>query len=126
MKKKEAAPKPRKKPAAPKKTRVRKIDASPIVAPLIARNGAPHIEFPREGELVVSPEYAFRIAAPQDGWLVEVSVDEGAWRPCRAAVGYWWYDWAGFAPGEHRILCRQTHSSGVVELSTERRCVVEL
>jgi hypothetical protein len=65
------------------------------------------VDFPRDGERVVSREYAFRVSAEAQGH-VEVSIDDGAWRPCRQAAGHWWCDWSGYGAGAHTVFARVT------------------
>lgn len=69
------------------------------------RTAAPRIDYPRPDERIDLAGYAFRIDAP-GGARVEVSIDGGDWRPCRAASGYWWFDWDGYRAGEHEIRAR--------------------
>ena len=63
------------------------------------------VDFPREGEEVLSGHYAVRVSA-EGAEDVEVSVNDGPWQPCRAAAGFFWYDWAPSEPGTHVILVR--------------------
>ncbi len=64
------------------------------------------IDYPREDELVTSPHYTFRIAAPMNAEKVEVCVDGAPWQLCRYASGHWWYDWSGYFSGDHEIVAR--------------------
>jgi hypothetical protein len=63
------------------------------------------VNFPQEGEHIDGREYTLRIEA-KTASAVEVSIDQNEWQGCRAAGGYWWYDWAGFAAGKHRVVAR--------------------
>ncbi len=64
------------------------------------------VDFPRQNEAVTSERYSIRITAPADCKEVDISIDQGAWRPCRKDGGHWWYDWAGYETGEHEIIAR--------------------
>lgn len=81
------------------------------------------LDYPREGETVSPGAYAIRVAAACDH-KVEVSIDGGPWAECRQSVGYFWYDWAPSAPGEHRIVARAKNGSPRFKTSPERLCVV--
>ena len=85
----------------------------------------PRIDFPREGEIIRSGTYTIRLGAPQEDWLVEISINGGVWLPCRAAAGYWWYDWSGIEPGAHEIEGRLTDEDGITELCAPRRFLAE-
>lgn len=75
---------------------------------------AVRVEYPRQGEVVAQPSYTLRISvAPGQADAVEVSIDQGAWLPCREGLGLWWYDWSGYAQGEHELTAR-THTVGGV------------
>ncbi len=63
-------------------------------------------DYPQRRDVILSKEYTFRLGAQAQLKGVEISVDEGPWEPCRQAVGYWWYDWAGYAPGDHQAVAR--------------------
>ena len=63
------------------------------------------VDFPQERAWVISPEFTFRISAPAKS-RVEVSIDDGEWRPCRQDGAYWWYDWAGYMSGKHQAVAR--------------------
>jgi len=82
------------------------------------------IDFPQQGERIVSPDYTFRIGAKTAG-AVEISIDGGEWRPCREAEGYWWYDWSGYEPGKHKAVARVHPENGREIPSETRRFVVE-
>lgn len=76
------------------------------------------IEYPRHEETIESNHYTFRVAAMPGAKAVEVSVNESAWMPCRKSGEYWWYDWSGYASGEHGLAAR-------VELADGRQLVTE-
>ncbi len=69
------------------------------------------IDFPFEGELIISPHYSIRATA-KDARAVEVSIDAGPWKQARSADGHWYYDWTGYAPGAHVVCVRVTHHDG--------------
>ena len=84
----------------------------------------PVIDYPRHNEVVVSPTYALRIAAPAAVAALDVSIDQGPWRACRKDVGYWWYDWSGYADGEHEIIARTRGQNGRWRMSAPRELSV--
>ena len=83
------------------------------------------VDYPQRGERVVSREYAFRVSAEEKG-SVEVSIDEGAWLPCRQAAGFWWRDWSGYGAGPHSVIARISLHKGRRSLSDQRDFIVEL
>ena len=64
------------------------------------------VDFPHQGEKITSPQYTVRLNAPDDVSRMDISIDQGDWKPCRKAAGYWWYDWSGYESGEHAIIAR--------------------
>jgi hypothetical protein len=86
--------------------------------------GRPEIEYPHEEETVVSPTYTVRVAAPASVEALDVSIDQGSWRACRKDVGYWWYDWSGYADGEHDVIARIRGRNGRWRMSAPRRLLV--
>lgn len=70
------------------------------------------VDFPRQNEVVRSPEYALRVSAPESVKSVDVCIDQGEWQPCRQAAGHWWYDWSGYAEGEHEVITRSESAEG--------------
>jgi len=64
------------------------------------------VDFPKQNEIINSPQYTLRLCAPEGVKSVEVALDDGEWQPCRQAVGYWWFDWSGFGDGEHEVIAR--------------------
>lgn len=83
------------------------------------------IDYPGDDEIVGSRHYAIRVGPAEPMVEVEVSIDRGPWNPCRHACGYWWFDWAGYGPGEHQIAARGTARDGRSANSTFRRFRVE-
>lgn len=69
------------------------------------------IDYPCEGDRVLSGHYAVRISAP-DCDTVEIAVDEGEWMPCRRDVGYYWFDWTPAKGGRHTIRVRGSKNGG--------------
>lgn len=82
------------------------------------------IEYPREREALTHPTYTFRIAAVPGATDVEVSIDNGDWRPCREALGLWWYDWSDYAKGKHALVARSRIADGISALSHVRHFTV--
>jgi hypothetical protein len=78
------------------------------------------VEYPRHHETIASNNYSFRIAAMPGAKKVEVSINESAWKACRASGDSWWYDWSGYAPGEYEIAARVQLGNGHYH-ATERR-----
>ena len=84
------------------------------------------VDYPQEKECVISPDYTFRIAAAAAS-RVEISIDDGEWRPCRPADRYWWYDWSGYMSGKHQAVARiQPQNDGQKSTSQTCRFRVEL
>ena len=78
------------------------------------------VDYPQEKELVISPDYTFRVAAKAAS-RVEISIDDSEWQPCRQADGYWWYDWSGYMSGKHQAVARiQPQNDG--QKATSRAC----
>jgi hypothetical protein len=87
---------------------------------------AVRVEYPRLGEVIVPPSYTLRISTasrPTDA--VEVSIDHGAWLPCREGLGLWWYDWSGFSEGEHELTARVRTADGICAASAPCRFSVK-
>ena len=85
---------------------------------------AVRVEYPQEGEALARPGYTFRIGALPEAYAVEVSIDQGEWKPCRESLGLWWYDWADYADGEHTLVARSLIGGGVWSTSTVRHFTV--
>ena len=84
----------------------------------------PDIEYPRQEETLVSRTYTMRVAAPAAVEALDVSIDQGAWRPCRKDVGFWWYDWSGYPDGEHEVIARIRGRAGRWRMSAPRQFFV--
>lgn len=85
---------------------------------------AVRVEYPQEGEVLASPCYTFRIGTSPQANNVEVSIDQGDWKPCRESLGLWWHDWADYSKGEHVLSARSLIGESVWSLSTPRRFTV--
>ncbi|MDE2313845.1 MAG: hypothetical protein KGL04_06700 [Elusimicrobia bacterium] len=70
------------------------------------------LDYPQEGEIITSSCYTFRIAPRVAAIGVDISIDQGPWAPCRESVGYWWYDWSGYAAGQHQASVRVRTADG--------------
>ena len=90
----------------------------PPAAPPVA------VDYPRTGDRIVSPQYTFRVSAPEDG-RVEISIDDDAWLPCRRAAGFWWHDWFGFREGAHSVFARVRLGNGRGIISDRREFTVD-
>lgn len=84
----------------------------------------PEIEYPQQSEMIVSPQYTFRIGAPAGAESVDVSIDQGPWLACRSVAGFWWYDWSGYEAGEHEIISRTRGRGGRWLVSTPHEFMV--
>jgi hypothetical protein len=83
------------------------------------------VDFPESSGRVVSRDYTIRISTEAQGG-VEVSIDDGAWRPCRQAAGFWWHDWSGYGAGSHSVFARVRHPNRRGIISERREFIVEL
>jgi hypothetical protein len=83
------------------------------------------IEYPHESEKVAARKLTFRILAYETE-RVEIRIDQGRWRPCRFAGGFWWYDWSGFKTGAHEAMVRIHPRFGIISVSGTRRFLVDL
>lgn len=84
------------------------------------------IDYPRQNEVIASSDYTIRVFAPKGAQRVGISIDQGPWKSCRPAVGYWWYDWSGYDSGEHIVVARGQNRDGSPIGSTPRRFTVAL
>ncbi|MBI4425362.1 MAG: hypothetical protein HY554_16655 [Elusimicrobia bacterium] len=83
------------------------------------------IDYPHTGESVAPGAYTFRITAPEDAREVRLSIDDGAWEPCRRENGHWWFDWASREEGDHVAISRVIEADGSVLVSPPRLFRVE-
>jgi hypothetical protein len=60
----------------------------------------------------VAEPRSFRINAPSRAEMVEVSINEGPWLPCRRVDGFWLSDWSGFELGKYRVRARMRTTQG--------------
>jgi hypothetical protein len=100
----------------------REIIGKATVPPKAVQSGpAVRVEYPREGDVLTHPTYSFQVAALPGAKQVEVSIDNGEWRPCRESLGLWWHDWSGYADGYHVLSARTRISSDMSSVSAPRR-----
>lgn len=92
------------------------------IPPQATQSGpAVRVLYPKEGEVITSPTYTFHIGAIPEANNVEVSIDQGDWKPCRQALGLWWYDWADYEPGYHVLLARTRIGNDMTATSAQRQ-----
>ena len=84
------------------------------------------VEYPRQNEKITSSSYTVRVFAPQGAKRVGISIDQGPWKSCREAVGYWWYDWAGYENGEHQIIVSMETAGGIRVIAEPHEFFVDL
>jgi len=73
------------------------------------------MDHPQQGEIITAPQYTFRIGTLGNIELVDISINQGPWQPCRNAAGYWWYDWEGYKTGRYQAEAKaQTRDGQVV------------
>jgi hypothetical protein len=89
-------------------------------AALAAEPEAVSIVLPKDGEAVPPFGCTFLVSA-RGAARVELSIDGGAWRPCRKAAGFWFLDWSAFGSGRHCVMARSVGSEGELGRSTLRR-----
>ncbi|MFH1619409.1 MAG: hypothetical protein ABIG11_05840 [bacterium] len=89
------------------------------------RKGCVVLDHPQHDEKITSPHYTFRIGATGDMQRVEISLNDGPWQACRHSVGYWWYDWSGYAGGRHQAEVRAWTKNGRVLTSEPRNFQVD-
>ncbi|MBI4386558.1 MAG: hypothetical protein HY551_04190 [Elusimicrobia bacterium] len=79
------------------------------------------VDYPREGENITGSHYAFRISVGLPVTEVEISLNRGDWKPCRPALGFWWYDWTGFGAGDYELQVRACDAQGASKIPVARR-----
>ena len=79
------------------------------------------IDYPQEGEQVHEGEYSIRISAKPEA-EVEISINNGEWQPCRASVGYWWFDWQPVETTRCELVTRARIGKGRWKKSEARSC----
>lgn len=92
-----------------------------VKTPTVRSGPAVRVEYPQEGELLGRPYYTFRIGTIPEANNVEVSIDQGDWKPCRESLGLWWYDWTDYAEGEHILIARTRIGHDISAISAPRR-----
>ncbi len=83
-----------------------------LAAPARDAGGRVTLDYPVNAEKITAPGYTLRAGTVGDAERVEISIDQGDWRSCRHSVGYWWYDWGGYAEGRHRAEVRACLKNG--------------
>ena len=86
-----------------------------------SRQSKVSVEFPVEAEEIGSPTYTFRVQALPDTTKVEISINGKPWEKCREALGNWWFDWKGYAPGKYEIVARAINANEEKAISDRRR-----
>jgi len=81
------------------------------------------IDYPVERDMVKLGHYGIRIASDH-GAHVQVSINNGDWFSCRAANGYFWFDWLPNKGGTYSIVARAQFGHGSWKVSDVRSCVV--
>ena len=79
------------------------------------------VDFPREGELIWTGHYAIRLSGTP-GAEVEVSINNGDWKPCRPAVGFYWYDWWVDGNSTNEVAARARVGNGKWQKSKTVSC----
>lgn len=69
------------------------------------------IDYPQEGERLLPGHYSIRVGAP-GATQAELCVDFKEWRPCREAVGYFWFDWNPEPAGARALEARARRGKG--------------
>ncbi len=106
----------RKKKAAAKTSKVSKALKTQKETVLLT------IDYPVKGEVVTSPDYCIRLSA-LPGNRVEVSIDGEQWNLCRESAGFWWFDWANYAVGNHTISAQIVSWDGKVVKKVKSACI---
>jgi len=88
------------------------------------------IDFPKENEIISSSHYTVRISSSEKS-LVELSINNGPWKPCRydhdgSGSWYWWFDWSNYSKGPHKLIARIKNPNGrVIKKSEVRTCEIK-
>lgn len=91
----------------------------PRAAGALAERGLT-MDYPADGAVIQGAEYIFRVSASSEAEAVEISIDQGPWRPCRWAAGYWWYDWEPEGAGRYQARARMRTADGLVDATPAR------
>lgn len=84
------------------------------------------VDYPRQNESITSSDYTVRVFAPEGAARVGISIDQGPWKSCRNAAGFWWYDWSGYENGEHQIAVSMETADGVRVISEPHEFYVDM
>jgi hypothetical protein len=79
------------------------------------------IDHPEQSERLLGPVYVIRMGVG-GAEEVEISFNNGVWKPCRLTSGYWWYDWSNIRPGRHTITARMRTADGRWFRTPPRSC----
>jgi hypothetical protein len=83
------------------------------------------LDYPKETEIITSPNYTLRFTAADDTQSINVSIDGGSWQPCRKTGLHFWFDWEKYAPGRHEIAAMARLCNGEIEVTDAREVRVE-
>ncbi|MCK4659256.1 MAG: hypothetical protein KAV82_07005 [Phycisphaerae bacterium] len=87
---------------------------------------AVNIDFPTEGETIVSPWYTIRMSVNESVNNVRIKIDAAEeWDQCRLAIGYWWFDWAYYETGAHTIIVEAWNILGQRVETPVRNCTYQ-
>jgi hypothetical protein len=78
------------------------------------------VNYPQANETIEPGHYSFKVTAAEDAKEVRLSIDDGAWQPCRYDNGFWWYDCQNEAPGTHVAVTRVIQADGSLILGQPR------
>jgi len=82
------------------------------------------IDYPKNNEEIsIGTGYTVRIFATECQ-SVEISVNDGEWKPCRNASGYWWFDWDEIEEGRYKLYARMIKDNGEIIVSKRRLCKI--
>ncbi|MCK5533598.1 hypothetical protein KAI68_00675 [bacterium] len=82
------------------------------------------IDFPLDNEVICNNDYTVKVGASV-GDIVEVCIDGGGWMSCRAAEGFWWYDWNDYIEGFHKVEARLRKNNRTLKNSISKNCKYE-
>ena len=84
------------------------------------------IDYPKDGEVITSHLYTFRISTGIPALEVDVSIDGSNWMPCRKSLGHWWFDWGKYKTKPYALHARLHAKDGSKHVSSIRRFIVKL
>lgn len=113
-----------------KRGRAKKVTSSvsSLVSSLVSTSKTEvTIDHPKNGEKFQPHHYAVRIGLTDNegGRPVEISIDNGEWKPCRLTSGYYWYDWHSIPQGKHKLVAQVKLTSGKYKKSNIVYCEVQ-